>query len=212
MYFGHIGVAFASKPLAPKVSIGVLLFSATLLDTLCGIFLVFGIERLNPDGTCSIPWSHGLFMSIIWSVVSLGIAFIFTRNSKTALIIGLVVFSHWILDFISHPMGKDLPKDIPLFFEDSPMLGLGLYRSAIAAGVTDIGLFVVGLIIYLKKTRASDKAGKWSTILLIVFIVLLPLIMLIPADIPYLVTLISTLMLPIGIWVDRHRKYLFKGK
>lgn len=214
MYFGHIGVAFASKPLVPKVSIGVLLFSATALDTLCGIFIAFGIESLSLDGTCSIPWSHGLFMSVIWSVISIGIAFIFSRNIKTSLLIGLLVFSHWILDFISHPMGmgKNLPKDIPLLFENSTKIGLGLYNSIIAAAITEIGLLVAGLIIYLKKTESTDRTGKWAIILLILFIVLFPLTMLIPLHLSYLITFISTLMLPIGIWVDRHRKYRYRVK
>jgi hypothetical protein len=209
MYFGHIGVAFASKLVAPKVSIGVLLFSVTLLDTLSGIFIAFGVESISLDGTCSIPWSHGLFMSII---LSIGIAFIISRNIKTSIIIGLLVFSHWILDFISHPMGmgKDLPKDIPLLFENSTKVGLGLYKSIIAALVSDIGLLIVGLVIYLKKTKSVDQTGKWAIILLILFIVLFPLTMLIPFHLSYLITFISTLMLPIGIWVDRHRKYIYK--
>ena len=89
-------------------------------------------------------------------------------------------------------MGKNLPKDIPLLFENSTKIGLGLYNSIIAAAITEIGLLVAGLIIYLKKTESTDRTGKWAIILLILFIVLFPLTMLIPLHLSYLITFIST--------------------
>jgi len=69
MYLGHIAAGLAAKPIAPKASVGVLLVSATALDTLIGVFLLTGVERVDLVTQDSyMPWSHGLFMSAVWSV------------------------------------------------------------------------------------------------------------------------------------------------
>jgi hypothetical protein len=162
MFYGHIGVALASKPLAPKTSIGVLLIAATIIDLLCGVFTAIGIESVDTTtGISSIPWSHGLFMPLVWSIVAFLIAYVITRNRKMSMVIGLLVFSHWILDFISHPMGmgKTLPKDLPLFFNNSLKVGLGLYTSMVAALISELGFLAAGIFLYLKMTKAKDQKG-----------------------------------------------------
>lgn len=70
---------------------------------------------MDAGGTSYIPWSHGLFMAAVWSLLGFALAFLLSRHLRTGLIIGALVFSHWVLDFISHPMGmgKKLPPDLP---------------------------------------------------------------------------------------------------
>ncbi len=72
-------------------------------------------------------------------LAALALAFLVSRDWRTAGVIALVVFSHWVLDFISHPMGfgKQVPPDMPLLFAGSPVVGLGLYNSVGAAIVTE---------------------------------------------------------------------------
>jgi hypothetical protein len=113
MFFGHIAVGLAAKPLAPKVPLGALLLSATAIDTLAGVFAVVGLETVDAAGNSQIAWSHGLFMAVVWSIVGAGLAFLLSRDRRTGIVIGLVVFSHWFLDFISHPMGlgQKLPPE-----------------------------------------------------------------------------------------------------
>lgn len=206
MLFGHIAVGLAAKPAAPKVSLGVLLLSATAIDALCGVFMITGIETMDVNGASSIPWSHGLFMAMVWGVAGIAVAFLLSRESWTGILIGLVVFSHWVLDFVSHPMGmgRDLPPDLPLVFEGSPKVGLGLYNSVPAALITEFGLFIAGIVIYLVSTRARDRTGTWAFWLMILFLFLLALLAAVP-QLSLLPTLAITLLLPFGIWVDRHR-------
>jgi hypothetical protein len=113
-------------------------------------------------------------------------------------------------------MGRDLPPDLPLLFEGSPKVGLGLYNSVAAALVTDIGLFVGGIVVYLVSTRANDRTGTSAFWLMVLFIVILALpaavlfivILALPAAVPQLsilATLALVLLLPLGNWVDRHR-------
>ena len=206
MLYGHIGVGLAAKRVVPKASLGVLLLAATAIDTLCGVFVITGTEGIDASGTSSIPWSHGLFMAVVWSIVGFAVAFLLSRDRRTGIIVGLVVFSHWVLDFISHPMGmgRDLPPDLPLLFEGSLKVGLGLYNLVAAALVTDIGLLVGGIVVYLVSTRAKDRTGTSAFWLMVLFIGMLAL----PAAVPrlsMLATLALVLLLPLGNWVDRHR-------
>ena len=70
---GHIGFGFAVKPIAPKVHLFVLLIATELIDILWGVFYFTGLDQ-NRVGIDSSPWSHSLFMSMIWSVLAALIA------------------------------------------------------------------------------------------------------------------------------------------
>jgi len=64
---GHFSLGLAAKPVAPRVPLGVLLLATWVLDVLAIVFGFAGIER---GGGAGLPWSHGLFMSVIWSVAA----------------------------------------------------------------------------------------------------------------------------------------------
>jgi len=127
---GHFAVGLAAKPVAPKVSLGVLFLATWLLDVLAIAFAFAGIEGVKSG----IPWSHGLFMSVIWSVVAAFLTARIYREYRAGAVVGLLVLSHWVLDFISHPIpfssyswrswqwsfGNPLPPDSPLLFGGSP--------------------------------------------------------------------------------------------
>jgi hypothetical protein len=140
----HIGLGLAAKNIAPKAPVGVLILASEAIDILWGAFALVGIENFGHS-----PWSHGLLMSLVWSVAGALLAALVYRDRRTALTIGLVVFSHWLLDFVTHPMFGGLP-DLPLLFDGSSNVGLGLY-SSIAPGFTviiELGLVVLGLVLY----------------------------------------------------------------
>lgn len=152
---GHLGLGFAAKLYAPKVHLAVLLIATELIDILWGVFYFLGIDRDNV-GVDSSPWSHSLFMSVIWSVMAALLIARLYHNSRSGIITGLLVFSHWIIDFITHPMGAifgsaPLPPDLPLFFTGSSNVGLGLYNHSFTiAVVTDLAMLIVGLAIYVR--------------------------------------------------------------
>jgi hypothetical protein len=90
---GHLGFGFAAKPLAPKVHLAVLLVATELIDILWGVFYFTGIDRGNV-GMSSSPWSHGLFMSVIWSVLSALLIARLYHDRRSGIVVGLLVFSH----------------------------------------------------------------------------------------------------------------------
>lgn len=165
---GHFGVALAAKPLVPEAPLWTLLVASETLDILSFGFISLGLERMAVTKVDlqhgiqtitpgSVPYSHGLLMSIIWSILFGAVSYIFFRNRRISIILGLVVFSHWILDFIVH-----IP-DLPLFLEGSPLLGLGLWGSGlglIASSIIEFTLLAGGLTIYFvfrkrNKTQAA---------------------------------------------------------
>ncbi len=153
----HLSFGFAAKRLTPKVPLGILLLSSWSLDALFFVFWIIGIETME-DGF----WSHSLFMSVIWSVIAALVALLISRNLRTTIVIGLLVFSHWVMDFITWPMGAIYPNStgIPLFFEGSPEVGLGLYNSLIAVIIVESALIITGVMLYiftLKKLRTQKN-------------------------------------------------------
>jgi len=158
---GHLGVGLAAKCLAPKAPLMALLVASEALDLLSFGFIAAGVEEvgitsadfsrgLEVIALGSMPWSHGLFMSIFWSLLIVAIAFIITRDRRTSGILGLVVFSHWVLDFIVHP------PDLPLLFNNSPRVGLGVWTSGsglVASIALELALICGGCTIYLAAHR-----------------------------------------------------------
>ena len=51
MFLGHVGVALAAKPLAPRASLGTLVFAALWIDLLWPMLLLIGVEsvRIEPE-------------------------------------------------------------------------------------------------------------------------------------------------------------------
>ena len=169
---GHFSVGLAAKPAAPKVSLGVLLLASWILDVFAIAFGFTAIERAEIGN----PWSHGLFMSVVWSVAFGLFAKRIYRDYRAGMVVGLLVFSHWVLDFISHPIpfstfswrswqwsyGHPLPSDLPLLFGGSPKVGLGLYNaiSAVEATALELGMFILGGAVYATYVFKQRKAGK----------------------------------------------------
>ena len=154
---GHLVIAMAAKPAAPKVPLWVLLAASEMLDLLSFLFLAIGIEKPGTSSTdlvngvkaitpSEIPWSHGLFMSIVWSLLAAVIVWLFLHDRRSSIIVGLVVLSHWVLDLIVH-----LP-DLPLLFNGSPKVGLGLWSTGpglILDCTLEVVLFACGIVLYL---------------------------------------------------------------
>lgn len=161
---GHLGIGLAAKPIAPKAPLWVLLVASEALDLLSFGFIVIGAEKMAVTQMAFsqglsvitpgwVPWSHGLLMSIAWSLIFTAIAYLVFKDWKTSGIIGLVTFSHWILDFIVHP------PDLPILFRGSPTLGLGLWTSGpglILSIILELVLLGVGVAIYLGTRKRKE--------------------------------------------------------
>jgi membrane-bound metal-dependent hydrolase YbcI (DUF457 family) len=157
---GHASIALIAKPLVPKAPLWALIGACEIPDILYFGFQAAGIENSGATSVDfthglrelvlpNLPWSHGLTMSLVWSLAVAALAYAFLRERRASLAIGLMVFSHWVLDAIVYPI-------MPIFFTQSPMTGLGLMTSApgfIASIFLEVGLIAGGIAFYWIKRR-----------------------------------------------------------
>jgi hypothetical protein len=162
MFVGHFAVALAAKKVTPRLSLPLLFAAAQLLDLLWPVFILLGVEhaRVTPGFAAAspldlydFPISHSLVTSLGWSVLFASPLFIKRRVYEGA-VLAACVFSHFILDFVSHT------PDMPLYPGGHAKFGLGLWNSLAATVAIEGALFVVGIVIYLRATRATSRAGS----------------------------------------------------
>ena len=164
---GHLAPGFIAKTIEPKVPLWVYLVAGESNDLLYFAFTATGLEQ--PSTTTmsfsegvrylthgSIPWSHGFFMSVVWSVVIAGIAYLVWRDNKVSALLGAVAFSHWIMDFLMH-------SNLPLFFEGSPLVGLGLENSGagfLFITIFDLVFLAIGVFVYFRARRKDRNSSR----------------------------------------------------
>ncbi len=161
---GHLAVGFAAKRFAPRTPLWLLLSAAMAADILFYVFMALGMESEGIKTTDlqngvvivspgSLAWSHGLLMSIVWMLLVGSIVLLVLHEWRIGIVVGLVVFSHWVLDFIVHV------PDLPLLFDGSALVGLGMWGSGpglIMSAVLEFALLAGGIAIY----RADRKRRR----------------------------------------------------
>jgi hypothetical protein len=214
MFIGHYAIGLAAKKAAPKVSLGTLFLSVQLLDLIWPMLVLLGIEhvRIDPGNTAftplnfyDYPFSHSLVTVLGWSVAFGFIYFFLKKYTIGAWVVGAGVFSHWLLDFITHR------PDLPFSPWSSSYLGLGLWNSYVGSVVVEGALFLVGVLIYTRATVAKDKTGTYAFWSLIAFLVLIWVVNMVgppPPDVPSIAyaSLSLWLLVAWGYWIDRHRQ------
>jgi hypothetical protein len=213
MFLGHFAVGLAMKRVAPRTSLGTFTAAVEWLDLVWPILLLLGWERvrIEPGNTAftplafdSYPVSHSLATAALWGALFGGIYFLRTRGVVASIAIGIAVISHWVLDWITHR------PDLPLFPGGHTNVGLGLWNSIPATVMVESAMFVAGVYIYLRTTRALDRMGTinfWVYVLTLAAIYIANLIGPPPPSVRAvaLVTL-GLWALPFwAAWIDRHR-------
>lgn len=137
MFLGHFAIGFALKKVEPRLSLGTLFAGAMAMDFAFAVLLLFGVEhvRISPGATAvspfefyDYPYSH----SAVGSFVMAGMAFLLNRawplkdsafKSRASFVLAAAVFSHFVLDLVSHT------PDMPLAGNESTKLGFSLWNS-----------------------------------------------------------------------------------
>jgi len=214
MFLGHFGVGFGAKKLQPSVSLGTLFLAAQLADLVWPTLLLLGVERVRivPHITATnafdfvyYPFTHSLVGELVAGLL-LGLAYwLWRRNGPGAVLVGLLVPSHWLLDVVVH-----IP-DLPLYPGASPLFGLGLWNQVALTQVLEFGLLGAGLWLYARQTKARNRAGRYGLLGLVAFLVLIHVGSLLsppPASVGALgwSGQLFWLTILLAYWVDRNRE------
>ena len=212
MFVGHLAVALGAKKVEPDVPLGATVAAAFGLDLIWPILLLLGVEtvRVNPGDTAftslafdSYPWSHSLLTVVVWSGL---VGFLGRRvfgSWRAGMVLGGLVLSHWVLDFVTHR------PDLPLW-PGGPLVGLGLWNSIPGTILVEASLLVGGLWLYHRATSPRDRTGTGA---LVALVVLTGVIWVTQpwAPLPESATavaagaLILWLLPPWALWIERHR-------
>ena len=180
MFVGHYSVAFACRTERNKIPLWVLFVAVQFLDYIWATLVLLGIEKLRVIKGFTAgsmldsyfhPYSHSLIMAMIWSVVA---AFVYKTvcgrhgrhyNKSAPLIIGLAVFSHWILDLIAHP------RDLAIY-DNRWKVGFGLWNYRDPEFALEIALLAGGIALYLtRNAMPAIRKGAVITFGLVLVIV-----------------------------------------
>jgi hypothetical protein len=212
MVLGHFGVGLGAKKFAPSLSLGLLFMAAQWVDLLWPVLLLFDVEHVDinrgnahfPLEFTSYPITHSLLMGIVWGACFGLVYYAIKKDWRSAVVLGLCVPSHWLLDLIVHK------PDLPLFPGDSPRVGLGLWNFPVGTAIVEGAIFIIGLVLYLRSTRATDRRGKWG-LWLLVFLLIANQIAGALSPLPPSAHAIGWaaqyqwIFILLGFWVDRHR-------
>jgi membrane-bound metal-dependent hydrolase YbcI (DUF457 family) len=213
MFLGHFAVALAAKRAAPRTSLGTLFMASQWIDLLWPLFLLAGIEhvRVDPGNTAftpldfyDYPYTHSLRAVIVWAAVVCAIYYGLKRYRAGTIVVALTLFSHWILDVVTHR------PDLPLGPNTDVYFGLGLWNSVVGTVVSESILFGGGILLYLRSTRPKGNVGVWGFWGLIVFLVAIYITNVLgppPPDESMIAIAGNAMWLIVlwGYWIDRHR-------
>lgn len=211
MFIGHFGVGFAAKAVDKKISLGTLFLASQFIDLIWPILLLLGLEsvRIDPGNTAvtplefiSYPISHSMFSVIIWGILFGGVYYLIRKNLNGSILLGALVFSHWLLDLLTHQ------PDLQLFPWSDYKVGLGLWNSFAGAVIVESLIFVFGIDFFYKYGKPQTKKKQilfWS---LVLFLAVIYVVNLIgpppPSEEPIaIVGLSQWLIIAWAYWIDK---------
>lgn len=176
MFIGHFAPAMvaATHPKAPNL--GILFVAGQLVDfgffglALAGIEnfrITPGMTAMNPLDLYDMPYTHSMLGSAIWALGFAMLIWVFTRGrtgAKTAAVIGgLVVLSHWVLDLLVHV------PDLTLVGAP-PKLGFGLWNYPIIAMPLELFLTFGALAFFVYRTRSTSPRSRLALGILVILL------------------------------------------
>jgi hypothetical protein len=211
MFIGHFGVGFAAKSVDKKISLGTLFLASQFIDLLWPILLLLGLEsvKIEPGNTAvtplnfiSYPISHSMIGVIFWGILFGVIYYVIKKNLRGSILLGVLVFSHWLLDLLTHR------PDLQLFPWSDYKVGFSLWNSFTGTLILEGLIFVLGVFVFYTVSKVQSKSKQilfWS---LVIFLAAVYVMNLVgpppPSEEPIaIVGLSQWLLVAWAYWIDR---------
>lgn len=162
---GHFGLAAGVKSQVPSAPLWALMLATHWLDVFFVPLFLLGIETITPidpanpnaygGGVIHAVYTHSLVGALLLSAVAGGLA-LWRWGRTVGITVGLVAFSHWVLDLVVHY--PDLPI-LPGNAGNLPLLGFGLWGLPTLAALVELALVVVGAYLYYRSATALPTAA-----------------------------------------------------
>jgi hypothetical protein len=174
MFVGHYAAAMAAKAVEPKAPMWTLAAASQLVDIGWSSFIIAGVEhaRVDPDLPGStlvlydMPWTHSLPAAFAWSVgAALLVRLLLRLPIWASVVVGLTVFSHWLLDLVVHR------PDLELWPGDGKV-GFALWDYPVPEQAMEIGLVAVFGAAWAASRKSLGRTA-WPAIAFIAFLVVL---------------------------------------
>ncbi|OGU80891.1 MAG: hypothetical protein A2W11_06585 [Ignavibacteria bacterium RBG_16_35_7] len=171
MFIGHLGAGFAAKSVDKKISLGTLFLASQFIDLLWPILLLLGLESVKiesgdtvvtPLNFISYPISHSMLGVIFWGILFGIVYYLGKKNLRGSILLGALVFSHWLLDLLTHR------PDLQLFPWSDYKVGLGLWNSFLGTVIVEGLIFALGVFIFYKVCNLQSKSKIilfWSLVI-----------------------------------------------
>jgi hypothetical protein len=164
MIAGHFGFAALVKARERPVPLWALMLATVWLDIVFIPLFLTGIESIETvpglhggygAGIIHADYTHSLLGALLLSAMFAAIAAV-PWGRRTGIVLGAVVFSHWLLDLIVHR--PDMPM-LPGNFGDFPKVGFGLWERPVASAMIELALIVAGAFFYWRAARGAVRAA-----------------------------------------------------
>jgi len=120
-------------------------------------------------------------------------------------LVGLAVFSHWVLDLIVHV------PDLALY-DDAFKMGFGLWNYPEVELPLEFFLLIGGLWLYLRSTKPKNNIGRYGMIGFVAFLIALHIFTFLgpPPESPLQMAAMGlgsyVILAAIALWLDRYRE------
>ena len=175
MIAGHFGFAAGVKAREQQVPLWALMLATVWLDIVFAPLLAAGVETIdNVPGTTGgygnaiihADYTHSLVGAMVLAAL-FGLVATRPWGRRAGIVLGAVVFSHWLLDLVVHR------GDLPILPGDAgglPRLGLGLWKAPAASILVELALVVAGAWLYWRAAVQTSPADARRASLLGLFV------------------------------------------
>lgn len=177
MFVGHYSAALAAKAIEPRAPLWTYVIAAQLVDVAWSALVMAGVEKVSMDPALPgsplilyhMPWTHSLPGALAWSIAGAMVAMaVLKLPARAGLLVGLTVFSHWLLDLLVHRPDLEI-------WPGGMKLGLALWNAPVPEQAVEIGLLGVAAVFWagqrVRAGRAVWPAALFLAILLAVQVI-----------------------------------------